>query len=207
MTVIVGEDEKRVLVHKNLLCGTSSFFQTSCNGQWSESKDKTVRLREADPKAFSIYASWLYTGRLDVLHDDGGCIRRFHRACKATNLLTNGWILGDFLGDQVYCNVVTDTFVDLTSKYDFIPSLQFIKDHWSRLPKHSALRRLMVDMQVMSAEEDGLRKVVSEMPHEFLVEFAIALMKVRSSAAREPPESRPQGYYHDKTEGTIQQKP
>ena len=65
----------------------------------------------------------------------------------------------------------------------------------------------MVDMQVMSAEEDGLRKVVSEMPHEFLVEFAIALMKVRSSAAREPPEIRPQGYYHDKTEGTIQQKP
>jgi hypothetical protein len=65
----------------------------------------------------------------------------------------------------------------------------------------------MVDMQVISAEEDELRKVGSEMPHEFLVEFAVALMKVRSSAGGKSPESRPQGYYHDKTKGAKPQKP
>jgi hypothetical protein len=94
VTVVVGEDEKRVLIHKNLLCGTSSFFQTSCNGQWSESKDKIVRLREADPESFAIYVNWLYTGQPDVLHDDAGCIAPFHPACKATGLLTDGWFPG-----------------------------------------------------------------------------------------------------------------
>ena len=207
VTVVVGEDEKRVLVHKNLLCGTSSFFQTSCNGQWSESKDKTVKLREADPESFAIYANWLYTGQLDVLHDDAGCIAPFQIACKATNLLTDGWFLGDFLGDQVYCNAVTDTLVDLASKYSFNLSLGHVKDNWSLLPKHCGLRRLMVDMQVISAEEDELREIGSEMPHEFLVEFAVALMMVPSYEGGISPRSRPQGYYHDKTKGAKPQKP
>lgn len=187
-----------MVVHKNLLCETSRFFQTSCNGQWSESKEKTVRLKEVDPESFAIYVKWLYTGNLDVLHGDTACTAPFHPFCGHTDdRLIDGYLLGDFLGDQDYCNASTDKLLDLSIEYDCTPSLAFVMEYWSRLPVHSGLRRMLMDQQASHVREHELRELAATMPSKLLVELAVLLTTVRSTKADRSPEHRPKGHYHD----------
>jgi hypothetical protein len=61
--VIVGPTQEECIVHKNLLCAASKFFERSLNGQFGESISQEVKLPEDDPVLFECVCDWLY------LHD------------------------------------------------------------------------------------------------------------------------------------------
>jgi hypothetical protein len=63
--VIVGITQGEFIVHKNLLCAASKFFERALNGQFAESLSQEVKLPEDDPALFECVCDWLYTGEID----------------------------------------------------------------------------------------------------------------------------------------------
>jgi hypothetical protein len=55
VNLLVGSKETKFIVHKHVLCETSTFFQTALNGQWSEAQSKTIRLEEVGSTSFQTY--------------------------------------------------------------------------------------------------------------------------------------------------------
>ena len=62
--MLVGPDERRFDVHKELLCSVSDFFSAALDGGFQESEAGVVKLPEQDVKTFQYFMHWLYTGKL-----------------------------------------------------------------------------------------------------------------------------------------------
>ncbi len=71
VTVYVGPSKKKWVLHKNLLCARSSFFETAFGGNFKESKENAIYLPEDDKAAFELLAGWLYNGGISRRHDTG----------------------------------------------------------------------------------------------------------------------------------------
>lgn len=56
----MGPDHVRFVVPESLLVHYSKFFRAALTGNFSEAKDKTVKLEEDDPKMFELFVHWLY---------------------------------------------------------------------------------------------------------------------------------------------------
>lgn len=70
LTVLVGIAELRFFVHEPHIRVSSEYFQKAFSDDKKEITDYTVRLPEANPKAFDIYLKWLYSGRFYILAQD-----------------------------------------------------------------------------------------------------------------------------------------
>lgn len=62
--ILVGPDEKRFDVHKELLCSVSDFFSAALNGGFKEAATGVVKLPEQDTETFQYFVHWLYSGKL-----------------------------------------------------------------------------------------------------------------------------------------------
>lgn len=51
-------------VHEDVLCSSSDFFNAALSKGWKERRSGRIDLPDNDPEAFTIYARWLYTGRI-----------------------------------------------------------------------------------------------------------------------------------------------
>ncbi|KAF4538908.1 Btb poz domain containing protein [Lasiodiplodia theobromae] len=67
VTLKVGSEAKRFLIHKDVLSKQSPYFRAALEeGRWKESQDNVVELDETEPKIFEDFlVEWLYTGKLD----------------------------------------------------------------------------------------------------------------------------------------------
>ena len=63
MTILVGPDESRHTVHKDLLCQKSPYFSAAANDCWKEGQEGRVPLPADDPSTFALYVQWLYRDR------------------------------------------------------------------------------------------------------------------------------------------------
>src|SRR2546430_10608801 len=98
--VVVGPEEKKSLVYRDMICDQSEFFASRCSGRWdhlngSAEKDTAaattgtangesgvantepittpiIRLPEEDPLIFALFLEWMYSGcrELDLSHID-----------------------------------------------------------------------------------------------------------------------------------------
>ncbi|KAH0258793.1 hypothetical protein KCU91_g15613, partial [Aureobasidium melanogenum] len=64
VTVCVGIEKEEFCVYKNLICTKFTYFDKALNGSFVEAKSRTVRLEHISVPLFSIFVSWLYSGRL-----------------------------------------------------------------------------------------------------------------------------------------------
>lgn len=64
-TVLLGPEEARRQVPRELLTTVSPFFNACLNGEFSEAASHTVKLPEDRADVFDYFLYWLYTRRLD----------------------------------------------------------------------------------------------------------------------------------------------
>ena len=61
---MVGSQETRFDLHRELLCASSDFFNAVITGDFKERAQNEIKLPEQDVKIFRFFVHWLYTGRL-----------------------------------------------------------------------------------------------------------------------------------------------
>ena len=163
VTVLVGPQERRFIVHKNIICRSSAFFRLACTGEWKEVRDRTVKLHERDPVSFEVYLGWLYTGEVDLRTEDDGYpgtaderygVKISPDECGELMLyLVNAYSLGDLFQDARYCNTVIDDIVRLAEGSGLLPHLALLS---GKVPQTSKLARLFVDYWVTDAKQTNL---------------------------------------------------
>jgi len=58
--LFVGENETKFVVHKDLLCAHSEYFQRAFKGKFQESEDGFTRVTDVSEATFKIFQQWLY---------------------------------------------------------------------------------------------------------------------------------------------------
>ncbi|KAG9946324.1 hypothetical protein KCU85_g6653, partial [Aureobasidium melanogenum] len=71
VTVCVGIKKEEFCVHKELICTKSTFFDKALNGSFVEASTRLVHLEHISAPLFSIFVSWLYSGRLVYVNPPG----------------------------------------------------------------------------------------------------------------------------------------
>lgn len=60
VTVLVGPDKYKFIVHKNLICASSTFFGCAFEGNFAEGATQQIELPEEKPCLFKFFCDWLY---------------------------------------------------------------------------------------------------------------------------------------------------
>jgi hypothetical protein len=68
--VLLGEDEAKFTIHRNVVTQSSDFFKNAINEHLQE-RDGIVRLRDGDATAFTVYSTYLYSGKVHTIVDEG----------------------------------------------------------------------------------------------------------------------------------------
>ena len=126
--VSVGEHGKTFVMHKDIAIRHSSFFKAALSHDWKEAQEKQISLRDCELEIFEGYLQWVYTGEVAY------CSEGYKQALELVKL----WILGDFLGDQNFCDAVVGglSAQQVAAGPDAIEHLYDHTPHDSRLRSH-----------------------------------------------------------------------
>lgn len=135
------------IVHKFFATKSSKFFQAALKRDWKEAREKRVPLPETIAEDFQMYLGWLYTIHMATLD--------YHLRVSSTTLVRL-YILGDYLGDDRFCNNVIDTLVKNCSWTD--TGMTFTSSDidlaWDKTASGSTLQRVLVDFILCDLESD-----------------------------------------------------
>ena len=124
-------------MHKAPICFYSSFFQTACNGRWTEAESGHVDLPDDNPAVFEILVYWLYTQKID----DAIC----YIYSASITMLVRLYVLADKLGIPQLKNMSIDAFVETGETRRKFPSESVVAEVWKTTMPGSPLRQVCVD--------------------------------------------------------------
>ncbi|KAK3112819.1 hypothetical protein LTR53_010500 [Teratosphaeriaceae sp. CCFEE 6253] len=145
--IIVGIERRVFLVHEQLLCSRSAFFQAALNKEWKEGQKRKVELPEEDCSDFSRYVHWLYSGKLAVKQSTGEPLYHVRVAL---------YILGEKIIDSRFQDSVVNAIIATTRETvgpgnRVYPNMRNVRRIYKNTPEGSPARRLLVDMYAIKA--------------------------------------------------------
>ncbi|KAL9023648.1 MAG: hypothetical protein Q9180_008157 [Flavoplaca navasiana] len=171
VTILVGLEETPFRIHEGLLCSKSEYFRAAFEGSFKESTEKSVHLRDDDPKVFQFYATWIYTQKL-VINSTNGQLK--------VDICCRLYVLADKLGSEDVQNKAINLIHKSCTAYPSqgigIDTINYVFDH--SLPK-SLLWAILVDIAAYELNIELCPELCGAVP-EFL--FAV----LRKTSARLP---------------------
>ncbi|KAK5728055.1 hypothetical protein LTR17_012252 [Elasticomyces elasticus] len=170
ITVLVGAEESRFIVHKDAICAKSPFFNAACGREWIEGQEKTVRLPEQDAGAFKVYLRWVYSDTLNMalMEEPPGYV-----VIPSFLNLTKAWLLSTYLQDDALCNKLIDLQL---AKYQASGSgvvskstLDYVFEH---TPAESHIARLFLDALASASDAEGFAASGKDLPSPVLFDMA-----------------------------------
>jgi hypothetical protein len=158
VTINVGSnnEQKRFVVHEDLLTHYSKFFRAALKGGFKEANERIIPLGEQSPRLFELFVHWLYYQRFPATehNDDQEIIRLFQDSKHVPNMynsvetLIKLHVFADQYDveklmqatvDELYCHVL-DTKVNMCMP---ATSIEYAFDH---LRTTTPMCRLLVDI-------------------------------------------------------------
>ena len=144
IAIVVGTEPHTKTWHlpKELLLNASSFFAAALNGNFTEAKSKMIALPEDISDAFSLFARWLYIGKI-------GCVsvapelEEMERVWAISKTLVQACILGDKLGCLIFRDLAMLKLIEHLSKEIMgEEEIRYVFDHSAQ---GSKLRQFTID--------------------------------------------------------------
>ncbi|KAK3700452.1 hypothetical protein LTR37_015956 [Vermiconidia calcicola] len=181
--IVVGSVEAEVsfCVHPALLQKHSNIFEAALKKEWTSGQQRIVDLWEENPDTFTLYAQWLYTGKLFTKREP---------ASTSYKRYAELYVLGEKLIDRTFQNRVMDATVAAKREPDengrkYRPNASLSSIVYSGTPKGSPLRRFMVDCYLRSGASGSIQQHADEpdkVDHEFLMDLSAALLANRGAS-------------------------
>lgn len=180
--VVVGEGaiRKTFYIDEGALKSGGEFFVAALKEEWRKYK-APISLPEDDPKAFEVYAQWLYTGKIFSRPFSDSRAAAFDS--QNFGLLTALYVLGDRLMDSVFQDRIMDAIVAMNVQTTmFMPAQRLVDFICGRIPAHAAMRRWLVQWYARwshndLASGDGWRDMLKIMNHEFLADLVVEMSR------------------------------
>lgn len=68
--IFVGAEQKRLHLHRDLLCNRSDYFKACFEGDFEEAQQQELFLPEDDVESFDLFVRWLYGALLENISSD-----------------------------------------------------------------------------------------------------------------------------------------
>ena len=163
------------MVHKCLLCQTSSYFQAALEGGFKEAAEQRITMPDQSPEVIERFVLWVYTGKLL------GSVEDVHNLNRRQ--LADLYIVGDIYGIPDLQNSVMDCFVGRVNKCLSSKTLVSILHHvYENTPKDCCLRRFLVERAVTKSNFKGnwfeAYKVLY--PQQYLMDIIVEFYRRRN---------------------------
>lgn len=173
IVALVGSNEERFTLHKGIITNHSKFFKAACSGNFSEAKDKIIRLPEIDVDNFVTYLQWVYTGTIITGDEENADKSDYPK--KSFYSYIKLYVLADQLDDMRLRNAIMDVLTALSK----VPAVTdaFVLGYNST-PESSILRKFIRRaFRVVASDKRALlkrwvRERSSKLPHDLLVDLA-----------------------------------
>ena len=200
VTVLAGDTEEPVVVHKDIVCRRSNYFVAACSKAWAEDGKKPIRLDSVDADTFSLFIGWAYTGKID------NDIANVHGAPKVVNTAVDSAMIDEAVrrltrlyiaADMLLTSQLRRDVVDQILQRNIHPRLTdavAVKYVWEHTLADAALRRLLVDVYAAQMQEGMFRRLRPVFCEEFLLDLACRLL---DGAKPKLPGYGDRCHYHD----------
>ncbi|KAK4547289.1 hypothetical protein LTR36_000944 [Oleoguttula mirabilis] len=172
--VIVGEDKRIFLVHKNLLRNNSAFFDAALKEEWKEGQQRKVTLEDEESELFYRYVQWLYTGRIS-------CKTSTVAGCE---VLVKLYVLGEKLLAPTLRDAAINGIVS-AARTGKIPVEKNVDYIYQGTLAGSPARQLMFDLHLKLGKPGLISKSVESTNHEFLRDLTTELLRMRMTSEEE----------------------
>lgn len=158
VTLIVGVEQKRMLVHSTYLTRDSDFFKAALKKEWSEGETRMIKLPEEDPELMAHYLTFVYHYKLPFKgvapKDRGDYTARWWA-------LVDLYVYGERFLHRPIQNAVIKEILRLTRLKDsnggqWFPCRRLVDRMYRGTPDGSPGRRLMVDLHIIKGDKSWL---------------------------------------------------
>jgi hypothetical protein len=199
ITITVGQDplKSTFKIHEDAICDRSEFFRRAMKPEWASMRNdpRTIDLPEDDPDAFSLYRTWLYSGKLAVMppantltapgnvdNTQLSTDSRIPDSDANYHTLAYAYVLGERLLDKPFKNAIADVYV-LYARGNpparrYYPSNEEIRILYDGTGEGSPIRQLLVDIWYCRGKDEWMEKD-QDLPKEFLAAVVRELFKAR----------------------------
>jgi len=169
ITIIVGEDKQSSMVHKDMICAKSKYFNSACSELWASGREKVVRPTQGTPEEFRMYSGWVYTSYLNVDDEDPD---------QQLAALIGMLILGDFLNDYQLRNTTMDLLITTILGSTHVFALDQLNRVYALTPASSPLRQFTVWWVLANVSQETLKTSIAQYPAELVQELAWAALEL-----------------------------
>lgn len=154
VTLLVGEDEQKMIAHSIHLTQDSEFFAAALKKEWAEGQTRIIKLPEEDTASMAHYLSYLYGGKLST-EDIKSVTGKEIYPCF--DLLTCLYVCGERFLNRKIQHAVLAEILRLSSLPDkhgvqWCPAAESANIMYRGTPEDSPGRRLLVDLYVVKGE-------------------------------------------------------
>lgn len=159
VTIWVGPERKRFLLHEELICARSKFFHSAFKSDFEESARKEMSMPEDDPITFGHLVDWLYLRRVSCAYADedetdpesfGIDHPLWDRAETVRELQwAKLWVLADKIGDDALKLEAQHKYANILESFPSFPSsVEAVRYVYENTLESAEIRRVLVDCTV-----------------------------------------------------------
>lgn len=173
ITILVGKDEQRFTVHKDIICEKSEFFQAACSQRRREEQEMVVRLPDLRaPYVFPVYMDWVYTDDM-TLGKMGFLLDGFYVGKELVEL----YLLGDVLKDVKLRNKALRLLYRHFNVDKTTLTTEQCHTVWEHTASDSSIRKMVVDHIATTMTPASFRECRAELPADLALEIALMFME------------------------------
>jgi hypothetical protein len=191
--LVVGEQKTSILVHKNLLCDATPFFDAALTTSFREATEQQILLPEDDADTVNRFVQWIYFKSYGLSKDHDELFMQLARLYLFANKVLAYLLKNDIIRTLLYLQPQGVT--------PPMPVIAFAFDH---MPEHSPFRRLLVDWYAWHVDlawyGTSSGKIALGMVPIFTVELTSRLAE-RIRTGRRSPFIGKEDLYFESTEG------
>ncbi|MCJ1243485.1 hypothetical protein MMC30_000682 [Trapelia coarctata] len=169
-TLLVGDERRSFIVHKQLLCSVSDYFIAALEGNFKEATEQNIEFPDEDPEIIERFLLWVYNG--NILEKSETVVGIPYEVLASLYVFAESRCVYQLQND------VIDVLIrkSFTKEEDKILS----PDDWfTKVSPSSPLRRLVADVAADGGTLDDPSWEFQEYPKDFLIDLIQALYKVK----------------------------
>ena len=186
VTLEVGDEQRKFMVHHDLLCVHSQYFRAALQGGFKEAETKAFQFDDVDPEVASWLIHWVYYQRITPNPPSD---------LPLASRLFRLWVLADrFIMPALQKHVLKELHRKIKMDWDDRSTLTLewsSADHvewvWENTPNNSPLRALLLEAFLIIANLEEM-KCEENMPLDFMHQLVCRLGKYQT-----PPEGKSYG--------------
>ena len=150
VTLLVGPDKGKFLIHKDILCEASRYFDAAFSSGFKEATEQTLALEQENPRIVESFINWIYTGRLNyVVPKDRTTVPLYEEPLEL-------YLLADKYEVPKLRRQLVQYFYDLRSNHTLQPLATFTR-LYDKTTDNDGLRKLFIDMMVWEGDDVWFR--------------------------------------------------